>query len=146
MDITLYKNNSPNYFINKVLAGGVTFSGTLREESSVIDPVLMLEASNLSQYNYLYIPSFERFYYINNIESVRNNLWRLICHVDVLNTYRSEILAHQAIVSKATQQDVSDLMIDDGEWVVENKKVNTVLSFSSGLNDGGEYILITAGA
>lgn len=146
MDITLYKNNSPNYFVNKVLAGAASFSGTLRDESSVIDPILMLEASNLSQYNYLYIPSFGRFYYINNIESVRNNLWRLTCHVDVLNTYRSEILAHQAIVSKATQQDVSDLMIDDGDWVVENKKVNTVISFSSGLNDSGEYILITAGA
>lgn len=146
MDITLYKNNSPNYFVNKILAGATTFSGTLRDESSVIEPILMLEASNLSQYNYLYIPSFGRFYYINNIESVRNNLWRLTCHVDVLNTYRSEILAHQAIVSKATQQDVSDLMIDDGDWVVENKKVNTVISFSAGLNDGGEYILITAGA
>lgn len=146
MDITLYKNNSPNYFINKVLAGASTFSGTLREESSVIDPVIMIEAANLSQYNYLYISSFGRFYYINNIESVRNNLWRLTCHVDVLNTYRSEILAHQAIVSKATQQNVSDLMIDDGEWVVENKKVNTVISFPSGLNDSGEYILITAGA
>lgn len=146
MDIILYKNNSPNYFVNKVLAGATSFSGTLRDESSVIDPILMLEASNLSQYNYLYIPSFGRFYYINNIESVRNSLWRLTCHVDVLNTYRSEILAHQAIVSKATQQDVSDLMIDDGDWVVENKKVNTVISFPSGLNDGGEYILITAGA
>lgn len=146
MDITLYKCNSPNYFINKVLAAPSTFSGALREESSVIDPVIMIEASNLSQYNYLYIPSFGRFYYINNIESVRTNLWRVTCHVDVLNTYRSEILAHQAIVSKATQQNVSDLMIDDGEWVVENKKVNTVISFPSGLNDSGEYILITAGA
>lgn len=35
MDIVLYKNNSPSYFINKVLAGGVTFSGTLREESKL---------------------------------------------------------------------------------------------------------------
>lgn len=146
MVITLYKNNSPNYFINKVLAAATTFSGTLRGESSTIDPIIIIEAENLSQYNYLYIPSFGRFYYINNIESVRNNLWRLTCHVDVLNTYRSEILTHQAIVLKATQQNVSDLMIDDGDWVVENKKSNTVISFPSGLNDLGEYILITAGA
>jgi hypothetical protein len=37
-------------------------------------------------------------------------------------------------------------MIDDGEWVVENKKVNKIIKFTSGLNDEGEYILITAGA
>ena len=103
MDIILYKCNSPNYFINKVLAAPATFSGALREESSVIDPIIAIEASNLSQYNYLYIPSFSRFYYINNIESVRTNLWRISCHVDVLNTYRSEILAHQAIISDAAK-------------------------------------------
>lgn len=146
MDITLYKNNSPNNFISKIIADATTFTGDLRQDSSVIDPVILIEASNLSDYNYMYIPLFLRFYYINNIESVRTNLWRLTCHVDVLMTYRSQILDHQCIISKQASTDKSDLMIDDGDWVVENKKFNTVINFPAGLNDTGEYILITAGA
>lgn len=146
MDITLYKNNSPNNFITKVIANSASFTGTLRQNSSVIDPVIIIEAQNLSTYNYMYIPEFSRFYFINNIESIRNNLWRLTCHVDVLMTYRSQILDHQAIVCKQSSTEKSDLMIDDGEWVVENKKFNRVINFPSGLNDSGEYILITAGA
>lgn len=146
MNIRLYINNSPNNFITKFLAGSATFTGTLRQDSSVIDPVITIEALNLSSFNYMYIPEFSRFYFINNIESIRTNLWRLTCHVDVLMTYRSQILSHQCIISKQSSTEKSDLMIDDGDWVVENKKFNRVINFPYGLNDSGEYILITAGA
>lgn len=146
MNISLFKCNSPRNFLNKVLGGETYYEGYLRAESSVIDPVIQIEAVNLSNYNYMYIPDFLRFYFIDNIESVRTGLWRLTCHVDVLSTYRTEILAHQAIVSKINDPDKCDLMIDDSEWVVENKKVNSVIYFPSGLNDTGEYILITAGS
>lgn len=146
MNIILYKCNSPRYFLTKVLGAMTQFTGELRAESSVIDPVIQVEASNLATYNYMYIPEFSRFYFIENIESVRTGLWRLTCHVDVLSTYKTEILAHQAIVSKINDSDKSNLMIDDSQWVVENKKVNSVIYFPSGLNDEGEYILITAGS
>lgn len=146
MDVILYKNNSPNNFITKWIADTTPLTGSLREGSSIIDPVILIEFNNPTRFNYMYIDDFARYYYINNIECVRNSLWRLSCHVDVLMTYRSQILDHQCIISKQASTGNSNLMIDDGEWVVENRKFNRVIHFPNGLNDDGEYILITAGS
>lgn len=145
MNIILYKNNSPNNYVTKQLAGALTLNGSLRDESSVIDPVIMIEANNLSTYNYLYISQFSRFYFIRNVESVRTNLWRITCHVDVLNTYRSQIRSHMAIISKTASSDDSDLFIDDGDWYCENRKFNQIFTYPNGLNEVGTNILITAG-
>lgn len=146
MDIILYKNSSPNNYLEKTLTNAVTISGTFRTTSSIIDPEFIIEISNPSKYNYLYIAEFERFYYINNIESVKNKLWNIQCHVDVLNTYRSQILAHQAIIDKQSSATNSDLYLDDGDFVVKNKKSVEIERFPNGLNEDCKFILITAGA
>lgn len=146
MNIILYKNSSPNNYIEKTLTGAVTITGAFRATSSIINPEFSIEFKNPSQYNYLYIPEFKRFYYINNIESVKTNLWKLYCHVDVLNTYRSQILAHQAIIDKQTYASKSDLYLDDGDFVVKNKKSVEIERFPNGLNEDCKFILISAGA
>ena len=146
MEIYLYQNNSPNNFITKSLVNQIKLNGTLRNESSIINPVINIEYSNLSRYNYMYIPEFKRFYFIRNLTSIRNNLWRLDCHVDVLNTYRSEILTHQAIIEKQENTSQSDLYFDDNSFIVKNQKYIETINFSNGLLANGEYILITAGA
>lgn len=146
MDIVLYKNSSPNNYLEKTLTDAVTIKGSFRTTSSIIDPEFIIEFANPSQYNYLYIADFKRFYYINNIESVKNNLWKLKCHVDVLNTYRSQIVAHQAIIDKQSSTSNSDLYIDDGDFVVKNKKSVEIERFPNGLNEDAKFILISAGA
>lgn len=146
MDIILYKNSTPNDYLKKNLTGAVTINGSFRGTSSIINPEFIIEFANPSQYNYLYIAEFARFYYINNIESIKNHLWKLNCHVDVLNTYRSQIVAHQAIIDKQSSISNADLYLDDGDFVVKNKKSVEIERFPNGLNDNPEFILISAGA
>ena len=50
--------------------------------------------------NYVYIPDFNRYYFINDITSVRQNLWRLSLHVDVLMSYKKEINNTYAFISR----------------------------------------------
>lgn len=50
--------------------------------------------------NYVYIPDFNRYYFINDITSVRQNLWRLSLHVDVLTSYKKEISNTKAFVMR----------------------------------------------
>lgn len=145
MDIILYECQSPNNYITKTLYNQIELTGSLRAESSIINPIIMIEYGNLSKYNYMYIPDFKRFYYIQNIVSIRTNLWRLECHVDVLNTYRSEILEHQAIIQKQSNNNISNMYFDDGDFIVENKQYIHIHNFPDGLDETGEYILITAG-
>lgn len=70
--------------IPDVLPAPVT--GSPRGEIAVERPVIMID-STVQDVNYAYIPLFNRYYYIDEIIQVRNNLSQLVMNVDVLMTY-----------------------------------------------------------
>lgn len=144
MDITFYYNNSERQAINKNLSGGITFSGALRNECSIETPEFMIEAVDPILYNYCYIPSFGRYYFIENVDSVRTNLWRVHCRVDVLMSFKDAILNLNVIISDDTSPDDEQYMSGD-VWATTVKTKTDVINFPSGLLDSGEYILITSG-
>ena len=145
MDVTLCNNSSEKNEINKTISNGGVFFCTLRAETSVSDPEILLEYNgNLSGYNYCYIPDFDRYYYITDIISVRNNLWMVKCHVDVLMSFKQSILSSVAILEESTETGISNYLSND-VWRALSKDKTSIIPFSSGLNSSGEYILITAG-
>ena len=145
MNVTLCNNSSERNEINKTISNGETFICTLRSETSVSDPAILLEYNgNLSGYNYCYIPDFDRYYYITDITSVRNNLWMVKCHVDVLMSFKSAILSSVAILEESSVTGISNYLSND-VWCALSKDKTSIISFSNGLNSSGEYILITAG-
>lgn len=144
MDIKLYKNHSEKNKINKNLTGEVEYSGTLRDETSVINPVVLLHAENPSLYNYAYIPQFHRYYYIRDISSVRDGLWRIVLSVDVLESFKSDILNLNVILSDTETTGQSYYYAGD-QWRTLVKAKTDIIRFSNGLLNNGEYILITAG-
>ena len=145
MKIVLYKTTSSVYELKKSLTNPKELLGTLRNETSVINPQMFIEHDNITMYNYLYIPDFKRYYFINNIQSIRNNLWRIDTHVDVLHTYANEILNHKCIINKQESHSKAEMFLDDGDFVLKNSKHFETITFDNGLNDNGEIILITAG-
>lgn len=145
MNVTLCNNSSERNEINKTISNGETFFCTLRSETSVSDPAILLEYNgNLSGYNYCYIPDFGRYYYITDITSVRNNLWMVKCHVDVLMSFKSAILSSVAILEESSVTGISNYLSND-VWRALSKDKTSIIPFSNGLNSSGEYILITAG-
>lgn len=146
MVIDLYITGSEKNAIYKNLQNELELEGSLRNESSVVNPVFVIEAVNPTAYNYCFIPDFNRYYFITNIESVRTNLWRIHCAVDVLMSYQSQILNLSVIVSDVTAGEYPNSTYFTGEqWQVTVKTKTDVLSFPSGLLEQGEYILITSG-
>ena len=106
MTLELYSNSSEYAALDKELELQITLSGILREESSIIDPSILVEDLDdyITDINYAYIPEFGRYYFITNIESVRNHLWRLSLHVDVLHTYADGIRANSGIIDVLLQR------------------------------------------
>lgn len=145
MDIKLYYNSSDNRCISKQLQNELSITGVLREETSIINPIITIKNSTPIRYNYVYIPEFKRYYYINNIESVRNNIWRLHLQVDPLMSFKGDILALKVVVDKQSLLENGDEYIDDGSLVSENLMFKTVYNFANGFNNTSEYILITVG-
>ena len=144
MNIEFYTMGSERNAIRKVLQNNFTLTGSLRGESSVISPSFLIEHSNPSQYNYCFIPDFNRYYFITNITSVRTGIWRIDCNVDVLMSFQEQILNLDVIVSDDSLPDTETYMQGE-QWQSLVKTKTDVITFPSGLLETGEYILITSG-
>lgn len=143
--ISLQVNSSERERLTKSLSEIMSVSGVLKSETSIIDPVIMIECdlSDVVNCNYMTIPAFGRSYFVNNIRSVRNGLVEFSCHVDVLSTYASAIRANRAIVRR--QQNNWNLYLNDGSFkVYQNPKVLTK-AFPSGFTTQ-EFVLAIAGS
>ena len=142
--VKAFQYNSPNHYINKQLIDVATFTGNLKEETSVINPIFEVETSlDLSQMNYIWIDDLHRYYYVTNIVSVATNLWRVYCHVDVLMTYKPTILAHEAVIAR--QQSLYNLYLNDGNTFKVTQRSKIVQKqFPNGFT-GSSYVMITAG-
>lgn len=146
MELRLYKNISEQNKINKTLKNELVLTGTLRETTSVIKPSITIELSNPTTYNYVYIPQFKRYYYINNIISQRHNIWTLELNVDVLMSYKNDILDLRCVIDKQENQ-VDSNLINDGSYVNQVDTFTEIAKYTGEVfKNTPEYILITAGA
>lgn len=143
MDIMIYNNTSEKVKVGKTLTNVRDISGELKEACDIINPVIIISGENLSSYNYLYIPIFNRYYFITDIKVIRNNLWEISCHCDVLETYKDEIKSQKAIVAR--QENEYNLYLNDPEWKVYTNKQVLTRTFPSGFLDSGNYFLTVIG-
>ena len=110
-DIVFYNNAAEANRVDKAsyLSNATTFTGTLREECSLIRPEILVEASTVPNFNYCYIASFDRYYFVTSISSVRNDLWRVSLNCDVLMSYKSQILALDVVLARQENEFNPDL-------------------------------------
>lgn len=123
--------------------------GTLRAGTSLIDPVILVQASSpgfhANKSNYIYVEEFGRYYYITNIISTNTSLWELHCHVDVLMSYAEQIRAQTAIVAR--QESKYNLYLDDGVFMTyQNPKIQTKVFSNPTPFETQEFVLVVAGS
>lgn len=94
MQITLY-NLAKRRNSTKQPSKGNAITVKLKEGTSYFNPSFILNI-NPTGFNYLSWDS--RFYYITNIENIRNGIYTISCELDVLATYKSDILGTTAFV------------------------------------------------
>lgn len=143
--ISLFKTASENNRVVKVLTDEKQLSGELRQQTSVLSPKIRIEsAENIAGYNYCYISEFGRYYYIVDITSVRTNVWEVSMRCDVLMSYKDEIQGLNVILDNTQETGLSNYLASPN-WVNLVKTKTDIKVFPSGLNEQGEFILITAG-
>lgn len=144
--IKLQYNPAEKNQIGKPVVDVITLTGELKEGTSIVDPVLLVvgTAANIVGSNYLTIEQFQRKYFITDITSVRNGLWEIRAHVDVLESYAADILALKALVQR--QESEYSMMLNDGDFHVYQKPHVTTQSFPGGFDTANaSYILAVAG-
>lgn len=145
----LLRNLSPTNRVSKNIQKIWELDGTLRKESSIIDPVIVFEANNpgfqANDVNYLYAEELKRYYFITNIISKNHTLWEIHAHVDVLMSFKDQILKQKAVVARQTN--TYNLMLDDGFFMAySNPKIQTKLFSVPDPFETQEFVLIVAGS
>lgn len=142
MFINLYNNTSPPNYVNKSITEVISLEGTLREPTSIIDPVVIVERINPTGFNYVHIPAFNRYYFVTGISSESNNLVAIAMHVDVLMTYKEQIANMSAIIKR--QESQYNLYLDDGIFKAYQNTKHKIIKFPYGFNNFS-YVLALAG-
>lgn len=148
MEILLLQNTSENNKIGKTTKIVRIISGAqARDDCTVETPVLILneDITTMTDVNYFYIPDFKRYYFKTAVSAMTGRRWMLTGTVDVLESFSDDILRLTVIADKQQAKSQSDLYINDGSFVTEDRYFNTIVNFSSGFDDAGHFILITAG-
>ena len=140
--IVLYNNKSERNKLDKTLSSGASYTGVLKEGTSIITPHIVIQAATLKA-NYAYISEFGRYYFIDRIVSENNNLWRVEMSCDVLSTYKSAIRAQTAILRR--QKTLCNRYLDDEKFkCLSNERVQTK-TFPQGFSNNTYYYLVLAG-
>lgn len=145
MDIKFYQNVSDKRVINKTLNIEYALTGCeLIEPSSAIDPEFIITRTpGLYQYNYVYIPYFSRYYYITDMIDVDGQQMKIKCHVDVLMSFKNQIL--NCDVNSRQNENNYDMYLPD-DRPIESRYIRYSKNFPVSFNDmSSSYILITVG-
>lgn len=119
---------------------GTVFAITLKDAVSVVAPVIEL-STDAFDFNYCYIPSFGRYYFVQRCIILNNNRMEYHLTVDVLATYRTEILASSLYVLRSASS-YNNYLIDD-TWTHTTAFTESVQSTSFPDFDGQGCYLVT---
>lgn len=143
MDVYLYNNTKR---LNSTAAAPATYTTlncVLKQGTSFINPVLIVNYNGVPTFNYM---KFEnRYYWITDIISIKNDLWEIYGRVDVLGTFKGHIQATSAFVlydSTANTQLPDTRLAIKTDCDVYTANANMPWSFSSG---DGTYLIATTG-
>lgn len=144
-NVIIMENKSEPIKVTKDLVTINTYSGTLKEETSLMDPVIKIECdiARASRCNYLSIPTFNRYYFVRDVRSIRHNLFEFSCHCDVLTSFADSIKACKAIVSR--QENNWNLYLNDGVFKVYQNPIILTKEFPNGFTTP-EFVLAVAGS
>lgn len=140
--ITLYQFNK-RINSTKQPGAGVDFNCLFKDMCGVIKPIVLLDATDLRSYNYAQWDG--RYYWIDEVISVRNSLWEIHMTIDALATYKSYILETTAFVQYAASN--YNLLVSDVRTVPTVTNTLEAVHADLGLFDlGGTYYLSTVGS
>lgn len=145
MDIVLYQNRTAVNRSTRALTPIAAISGFLREGCNILNPDIRVEYN--SAYltaNYAYIADFGRYYFFREAPTIEGKIMVLHLHVDVLYTYRQQIMAAPCIAERSSSN--FDLMLPDDAYAEEAGYYYHSLSLPYTFRpDHGIYVLSTTG-
>lgn len=103
MQMILYHTDDRPNVINKNLLQLRTVNIILREMINEKNPALMLHDETIASANYCYLPTFKRYYFIDQVMRYNAHLVKVLLTSDLLMTYKDNILNHNVLITATSK-------------------------------------------
>ena len=138
MDIYLWSFQKRKNSTKVPASAGTKVECYLKEETSIMNPSFIINAASLSGYNYLQWDT--NYYFISDIVSIRKDVWRIDCDMDVLATFSAQIKSTTAFIEYA---DSYDARIYDPRLAKKINATETSNTVSAPYVDTTGYYVVT---
>lgn len=137
--LKLFKNSSENNDVSKTLTDEHRVTGYSRVVVDMLNPVIELAGIEVNSYNYCYVQELNRYYYIENINISPNGVYRLSMRIDVLMTYRDDIMASHGLITKNREYNPYTGDVDvESRYTLEKHEFENGFDFTN-----GDFVLVT---
>lgn len=140
MKVNFYNNQSNENVINKKLklisSRDIVFRTTINEKT----PMLILHHSTIEDVNYVGIPDFKRYYYIEHVEPYNNALSRIYLNTDLLMTYQDVIINNDVLITATEKPSYLSNALPTSRKLIKDKYMSNVT-----ITNGTTKILTTIG-
>lgn len=143
MTIDVYKNSSPNNYINKSIALVDNLECFIKEDCDIVNPTIEVYGTNALNANYMWIPLFSRYYFIKRVTTQNIDTLLVEGHVDVLMSFQSALLNASGIIAR--NENVWNGYLNDKYMRQFSYKRLQTKTFSTKLSDTVKYYLIASG-
>lgn len=140
----LYKCKDDRRKINKTLEDEIEIPVDFNRSMNFSNGEIILQGNifTFSEYNYIYLPYFKRYFFVEGIEATRNNLIKFFIKTDVLMTYKDSIVQIEATSIKSDEYEPYYKGLN---LPVKVKEQYRKLTFDNPFNENGEIILVALG-
>lgn len=127
MNIELYRCKSPKNKLNKTLEKTVTISATIYEyEQNRNRLSFRFTISDVGEFNYIYIPDYNRYYFVESVSLAENGVNVYECECDYLMTYK-ELINNLSVKCKgSTKKFITNNVI------IDRKESNVLITLHCG--------------
>ena len=141
MELDLYTTNDSKNTINKTLTGKKAITLNLKSSTDMKQPVLILSKNNYDKaLNYAVFPALGFSYFINDYSIVNNDHVKLQLAIDLLETYKTDILNSTAIITAKNSPSYIDSTLPVDSRTEIDKYASDVT-----LPDNTSFVMVTVG-
>ena len=127
MQVNFYKTSDDKKKLNKTLTLVKVLDCKLKESCSIVEPTITINSRNYDTWmdcNIIFIPRFNRYYYIQSIDVSNDGMISISCHVDVLLTYKESLNNITALVAR--NEYLYSPYIEDSQLKLQSERVREV--------------------
>ena len=140
MQITIGRTSDDRWNLHKAFTGS-DVTAQLKQPCDVLNPVFIISYnSDYITCNYVHVPDFGRYYFINNINLLPGNRAEISCSVDVLMSWQSGIKSVKTLISR--QENAGLSTIPDSNIVIKNYDIINIYASDMSFDTAfGNYVL-----